>query len=79
MNKDPTPPPKPYNWWLDGYRPEEDAKDFVGEIERIRKDNNTLWMQILRIAVSTSPEETRRVLRSINENDKKISDLLGKV
>lgn len=69
-----------YNWWLDGHRPETpESPTPIDQIEAIRRDNNVLWMQVLRIAMATSPEETRRVLKSINENDKKISDLLGKV
>lgn len=51
----------------------------VDEIERVRTHNNALWMHILRIAIQYNPEETKSVLSRINNNDKKISDLVKKI
>ncbi len=45
----------------------------VDRIENIRKKNNTLWMDILRIALKAEPELTKSILRDININDQKIS------
>lgn len=49
------------------------------KIGLIRARNNDLWMKLLDIALETAPNETKEVLRQINENDRKISDLLGEL
>ena len=51
----------------------------IKKIENIRKQNNVLWMEILRIAVTTSPEKSKKVLKKITINDKKISSLVSKI
>lgn len=56
-------------------------KDFqiIDEIEKVRSKNNINWMNILRLAFKHSPEEARKIVAKINEDDKKIGDLLGKL
>jgi len=49
----------------------------INEIEEIRKKNNTLWMDILRLALNTKPKETKKILKSINLNDVLISKKIG--
>lgn len=51
----------------------------VRDIRTIRAWNNIEWMKILEIALKHSPEETKKVLREINNNDRRISDLLGEL
>ena len=51
----------------------------INEIEKIRKDNNRNWMNLLRIALKNSPLESKKVLKKINTNDKKISKLFFKL
>ena len=51
----------------------------VGAIEKVRKNNNKNWMDLLRIAIKNSPIESKRVLKKINSNDKKISKLFSKL
>lgn len=53
-----------------------DKNRAVIKIGLIRARNNDLWMKLLEIALETAPEETKAVLREINENDRRISDLL---
>lgn len=48
----------------------------IDEIKKIREKNNSLWMEILRIALKNTPDQTRDVLQKINKNDRKISGLL---
>ena len=48
----------------------------VSEIERIRRQNNVAWMNILRVALESAPEKTKSILKQVNVNDKRISDLL---
>ncbi|MDA7552993.1 hypothetical protein N8740_01755 [Candidatus Pelagibacter sp.] len=51
----------------------------VGAIEKVRKNNNKNWMDLLRIAIKNSPKESKKVLKKININDKKISKLFSKL
>ena len=53
---------------------EKDLKT-IDEIEKVRTNNNVNWMDILRIAIRNAPEETKVVLKRINDDDNKISEL----
>jgi hypothetical protein len=52
-------------------------KSLVSSIEKTRSKNNKNWMDLLRIALKHSPEESLVVLKKINVNDKKISKLFS--
>ena len=56
-------------------------KDFqiIDEIEKVRSKNNINWMNILRLAFKHSPDEARQIVAKINEDDRKIGDLLGEL
>jgi len=47
----------------------------IDNIEKVRIKNNRLWMNILRIAVKQSPEESKKILKQISENDARINKL----
>ncbi|WP_440917948.1 hypothetical protein [Candidatus Pelagibacter sp.] len=47
----------------------------IDQIENTRKKNNFNWMNILRIALKNSPEETLKVMGKINNADSKILKL----
>lgn len=47
--------------------------EIIGEIQKVREQNNKCWMSILKIAFSTSPREAREIFRKITKNDKKIN------
>ena len=51
----------------------------INSIEDIRRVNNNLWMDVLRIAMAADPKATKTVLRSINENDSEIGYLLAEL
>ena len=53
--------------------------DIIDQIRKIRSHNNIEWMRILEIALKHAPEETKKVLREINNNDREISGLLGEL
>lgn len=53
---------------------EEDA--LFTRIETVRSMNNGLWMEIVRIAYRYAPEETRNVMRRVNNNDQAIVGML---
>ena len=47
----------------------------IDRIEKVRTNNNVNWMDILRIAITYAPKETKAVLKRINDDDNKISEL----
>ena len=48
-------------------------KLIIKQIENTRKKNNKYWMKLLEIAFRYAPQESKKVMRQININDKKIS------
>jgi hypothetical protein len=53
--------------------------DIINQIEKTRSKNNVNWMNILRIAIKNSPEETIKTMEKINSSDNKISNLFKKL
>lgn len=68
-------------WWREGMpehlKPTE--QDTIDSIFAIRVANNVPWKRLMEIALKYAPEETRAVLREINANDLKVSELLGEL
>tara|TARA_Y100001958_G_C21121859_1_gene465730 strand:- start:183 stop:380 length:198 start_codon:yes stop_codon:yes gene_type:complete len=51
----------------------------IKNIEKARSKNNVNWMNILRLAMRFAPKETKKILKNINSQDEKISNLLKKI
>tara|TARA_B100000941_G_C28370604_1_gene481929 strand:- start:593 stop:781 length:189 start_codon:yes stop_codon:yes gene_type:complete len=51
----------------------------IRQITNARKKNNINWMNLLRIAIKYAPNQSKKILKDINNQDKKISQLLGKI
>ena len=52
----------------------------LSKIEKIRsKKNNVNWMNILRLAFKLDPKSAAKIMKKINYDDKKISNLLTKL
>ena len=51
----------------------------IKQITIARKKNNTNWMNLLRISIKFAPKQSKKILRDINNQDKKISKLLKKL
>jgi len=51
----------------------------IDEIEKIRTSNNVNWMNLLRLAFRIAPDEAKKLFARINEDDKRISELLGRL
>ena len=51
----------------------------ISEIESVRKKNNANWMDILRIAFKNDPVESAKVMRSIYQEDKRVTRLAKKL
>lgn len=53
--------------------------EVINDIQKVRTKNNELWMQLLRIAMQNDPEQTKRIMKKIRNNDLKISSLTGEL
>lgn len=49
--------------------------EIINEIQKIRNKNNVNWMDILRIAFTYAPEETRKIFKRITNDDNLINEL----
>ena len=50
----------------------------VDQIQKIRSKNNINWMMILKLALKNDPKNTSKILSSIYQDDKKISQIAKK-
>ena len=53
--------------------------NIINKIEKIRSKNNVNWMDLLRLAFKYAPVEARMLIKKINRDDVKISNLLKKL
>ncbi len=53
--------------------------EIIDEIEKIRSKNNINWMNVLRLAFKYSPDQARKIVSKINNDDKRIGELLKKL
>ena len=51
----------------------------IDEIEGVRTKNNVNWMDILRLAIRSAPDEAIKLLQKVNSEDEKISELFAKI
>ena len=51
----------------------------IDEIEKVRSRNNVNWMDILRLSFKHAPEESKKIMSKINNEDDKISRLFKKL
>ena len=51
----------------------------IDKISKARKKNNKNWMNLLKIAFESDPNNTKKIMRNINSQDKKISNLVKKL
>ena len=54
-------------------------KKIIKEIRDARKQNNNNWMNLLEVALTYAPKSSKKILRDINIQDKKISNLVEKL
>ena len=51
----------------------------IDAIEKVRSKNNINWMDILRLAMKHAPSETKKILKNVNNYDKKISNEVSSI
>ena len=60
---------KNYNYYL----------KIINSIENTRKKNNRNWMDLLRLGFKHNPNESKKILKEIFKEDKKINTLVKKI
>ena len=53
--------------------------EIIDEIEKIRTRNNVNWMNILRLAIRHAPDEAIELLKNVNCEDERISELFNNI
>ena len=53
--------------------------EIIDEIEKIRTRNNVNWMNILRLAIRHAPDEAIELLKNVNCEDERISELFKNI
>ena len=51
----------------------------IDNIEKVRSKNNVNWMDVLRLALRHAPDATIKLMKNINQKDKKISNLFNSI
>ena len=51
----------------------------IDEIEKVRSSNNINWMDVLRLVFIHAPNEAKKLMKKINEEDNRISELFKKL
>jgi len=51
----------------------------IDKIQNTRKKNNANWMDICRVALKSSPDETIKLMKEINKCDDRISKLFKSI
>ena len=60
-------------------RKKKNYSQIINKIQLLRKKNNINWMDILRLAMKYAPNETKKILKNINNYDKKISNEVSSI
>jgi len=53
--------------------------NIIDEVEKVRTKNNMNWMDLLRLAFTHAPDEAKKLMKNINHEDNRISDLIKKL
>jgi hypothetical protein len=53
--------------------------EIIKIVEGVRRRNNKLWMGLLVLAVKTSPRKSKKIIREIVENDRKVSAWMARI
>ena len=51
----------------------------INKIEKIRSKNNKNWMDLLKLGFKYNPKESKKILKEIFKEDKKVNSLVKKL
>lgn len=57
----------------------ENYLNIINEIEKVRTKNNVNWMDVLRLAFKHAPLETKGLMKKIDYEDNRVSELVKKL
>mgnify|MGYP001219490000 CR=1 FL=1 len=57
----------------------KDYQKIINSIEKIRRKNNSNWMDLLRVAFRYNPKEAAKIMSKIYSDDMKIGKLAKKL
>tara|TARA_B100001057_G_C22870171_1_gene958472 strand:- start:7853 stop:8050 length:198 start_codon:yes stop_codon:yes gene_type:complete len=55
------------------------SNKIIKQIEHARRKNNQNWMKLLQLALESSPIKSKKIIKKINSQDKKISKFVEKL
>jgi len=53
--------------------------EIIDEVEKARTKNNVNWMDVLRLGFIHAPDEAKKLMKKINVEDGRISELFEKL
>ncbi len=53
--------------------------NIISKIESVRKKNNKNWMDLLKLGFKYNPKESKKILKEIFKEDKKVNSLVKKL
>jgi|TARA_Y100000389_G_scaffold184600_1_gene203203 hypothetical protein len=53
--------------------------NIITKIENVRKKNNKNWMDLLKLGFRYNPRESKKILKEIFKEDKKVNSLVKKL
>jgi len=53
--------------------------EIINEVEKVRTKNNVNWMDVLRLGFIHAPDEAKKLMKKINAEDNRISELFEKL
>ena len=53
--------------------------EIINEVEKVRTKNNVNWMDVLRLGFIHAPDEAKKLMKKINVEDGRISELFEKL
>lgn len=59
----------------DTFVEKRERSKIIDQISEVRKNNNVCWMDLLKLAFQSNPDEAKKIFKKITENDKEINDL----
>lgn len=60
---------------FDSFVEKRERSKIIDQISEVRKNNNICWMDLLKLAFQSNPDEAKKIFKKITENDKQINDL----
>ena len=56
-----------------------DYQKIINSIEKTRKKNNSNWMDLMILSFKNNPKESKKIVKNIFKEDKKINKLIKKL